>query len=124
MLIPSWLPAKHILAVAALAVAGYGGFWLRDLQAQAADGARLAAQAEGQRLLTELAADVSAKTEAAIGEIRITNQTIHQKAVHEIQRETVYRDCVLPGAGRVLINDARAAANANGGTLPAPAAAE
>lgn len=123
MLIPSWLPAKHLLAVAALAVAGYGGFWLRDLQADAAEGARLKAEQANTNLLEALADQVSARTETAIAGIRIENRTIHQKATHEIQTNTVYRDCVLPDPGRLRANEARAAANASIGALSPPAAA-
>lgn len=113
---------KGTLIVGAFAAAAYGGWWLRDLQADAAEGVRLAAQQETRDLLQELAGDVSANTEASIGKIRIENRTINQKAVHEVQTNTVYRDCRLPDAGRVLINDARAAANASIGAVPAPAA--
>lgn len=123
MLIPSWLPAKHLLAVAAMAAAGYGGFWLRDLQAQAADGARAKAELASAQKLADLADQVSKRTEDAIAGIRIENRTIHQKAVHEVQTNTIYRDCVLPDSGRLRANEARAAANASIGAVPAPASA-
>lgn len=107
------------LIVAALVAASYGGWWLRDLQADAADGVRLMAEKDARELLADLAGQVSAKTEAAIGEIRITNQTIHQKATHEVRTNTIYADCVLPAGGVRNINEARAAANASIGAVSA-----
>lgn len=118
----SAIPWRHLLAVAALAGAGYAGWWTRDLQAEAAEGARLKAEDGSRKLLRELADGFSASTEKAIGGIRVTNQTIHQKAIHEVQTNTIYGGCVLPDAGRMLVNQARSAANADGGTLPAATA--
>lgn len=116
------IPGKNVLIVGAFAAAAYGGWWLRDLQADATEGVRLAAQKETRDLLQELAGTVSANTEAAVGNIRIENRTIHQKAIHEVQTDIVYRDCKLPAGGVQLVNDARAAANASIGAMPAPAA--
>ena len=118
------IPGKNALIVGAFAAAAYGGWWLRDLQADAAEGVRLAAQKETRDLLTELAGTVSASTEAAVGNIRIENRNIYQKATHEVQTNTIYGGCVLPDAGRVLINDARAAANASIGAVPAAPASK
>lgn len=115
---------KAVLITAGAAACVAAGWQVRDWQHDAAELASVKAQEQTRELLHELASKVSASTEAAVSNIRIENRTIYKKAVHEIERETVYRDCVLPAAGRVLINEARAAANASIGAVPAPAAAK
>lgn len=42
----------------------------------------------------------------AISKIEIKQQTIVQKVQHEVQTNTVYRDCVVPADGVRLLNDA------------------
>lgn len=42
----------------------------------------------------------------AIAQIEVRQQTIVQKVQHEVQTKTVYRDCVVPADGRVLLNAA------------------
>lgn len=110
---------KAALALAAVALVFSSGWWVRDLQADAADAARLKAEDKGRVLMRELADTINQDTAKAIGEIRVTNQTIHQKAVKEVMRETVYADCRVPAGGVQLLNDARAAANARIPALPA-----
>ena len=116
--------AKAVAALLAVVLVFSAGWKLRDLQADAAEGARLAALEESRSLMRELANEVNASTEAAIGNIRVENRTIHQKAVHEVQTNTVYRDCKLPADGLRIINEARAAANASIGAVPAAAPAK
>lgn len=110
---------KAALALAAVAAVFSSGWWVRDLQADAAEAARLKAENEGRLLMRELADTINQDTAKAIGEIRVTNQTIHQKAIKEVHREPVYADCVLPDSGRVYLNEARAAANASINPVPA-----
>lgn len=112
---------KVAFALASVALVFFSGWWVRDLQADAADAARLKADDKTRALMRELADTINRDTAKAISEIRVTNQTIHQKAVKEVQRETVYADCVLPDSGRVHLNEARAAANASINPVPAAA---
>lgn len=110
---------KAVLA-AALAAAVFGAGWaVRDLQADAAELARLEAEERTGTLLRQLADDINRNTGEAIRAIRVTNTTIHQKAIHEVQRETIYADCPVPASGRVLHREARDAANARIPALPA-----
>lgn len=119
MLIPAWV--KPVASAGVLALCAWGGWQVRDWQADAADLARLEAERVSTRLLVELAEEVATRTEVAIGAIRVENKTIHQKAVHEIQRETVYSDCRLTPDGVRHTNEARRAANAAVGAVPAAA---
>lgn len=114
---------RLIVSAVALAASAGAGWHLRDLQADADELARIESEKRVTDKLQELADRVDYSTNAAIANIRIENRTIHQKAVHEIQTETIYRECRLPDAGRVLVNEARSAANAAGATMPAPASA-
>ena len=110
-----------LLAAGVVAIFSFG-WQVRDWQHGEAERVRLEAERKTTGLLVELAEEIGARTEVAISGIRIENKTIHQKATHEVKTNTVYADCRLPDAGRVLVNDARASANARGGTVSAPAA--
>lgn len=112
------------IAIAGVVAVGlfFGGWKVRDWQADAADLARLEAEKKTTALLIQLAEDVASRTEVAIGDIRVENKTIHQKAVHEIKTNTIYADCVLPDSGRLRANEARSAANASIGSVRANAA--
>jgi len=63
---------------------------------------------------------------AAIAALKPVNTTIVQKATHEIQSNTVYRDCRVPASGVQLANEAitgRTAEPAGGGVVPGAVAA-
>ena len=62
---------------------------------------------KAQEAAAELVREVSGKTLEAIAGIRVENKTIYQQGRTEVLRETIYRDCVLPDAGRVLLESAR-----------------
>lgn len=115
--------AKAVLLATTVAASGFGGWWLRDLQADAADGARAVAEAAADRRLNALANQVATRTETALAGIRIENRTIYNETQREIQTNTVYRDCVLPADGVRLANRARAGtASQSGGAVPAATA--
>lgn len=112
--------AKGVLVAILLAASCYAGWWLRDLQAKAADAARATAEAAADRRLDQLANRVATRTETALAGIRIENRTIYNETQREIQTNTVYRDCVLPADGVRLANQARAGtARQSGGAVPA-----
>lgn len=116
--------AKAVLLAATVAGSGFAGWWVRDLQAEAADGARATAEAEAERRLNQLANQVATRTETALAGIRIENRTIFNETQREIQTNTVYRDCVLPADGVRLANQARAGTTGKpGGAVPAASAA-
>ena len=99
----------RLLAIAAAILASIATGWkLRDWQADAEAGARASAELAAQRQLAQFAHAVSARTEAAIQNIRVENRTIYQRTQREITEKPVYRDCVLPADGVHLINAARA----------------
>ncbi len=60
-----------------------------------------------QEAASELVREVSGKTLEAIAGIRIENKTIYQQGRTEVLRETIYRDCIIPEPGRVLLESAR-----------------
>lgn len=62
---------------------------------------------KAQEAAAELVREVSGKTLEAIAGIRVENKTIYQQGRTEVLRETIYRDCVLPSAGRGLLESAR-----------------
>lgn len=62
---------------------------------------------EAQEAAAELVREISGKTLEQIAGIRIENKTIYQQGRTEVLRETIYRDCVLPDAGRLLLESAR-----------------
>lgn len=56
----------------------------------------------------------------AISKIEVKQQTVIQKVQHEVQTNTVYRDCVVPPDGVRMLNDAIAGAgegSAGGGAV-------
>lgn len=74
--------------------------------------ARLEAEEAHRQFMTELANQVSTNTENAIRGIQVENKTIYTTAAKEIVRDVVYKDCVLPDAGRLRANQARRGAAA------------
>lgn len=114
--------AKAVLAAGCLALAAYGGWWLRDLQEQAVKTARAVAEVDAQRRMLALANQVAVRTEDAIARIRIENRTVYNETQREIQNNTVYRDCLLTFDGLRLANKARAGAGQPSGSVPAASA--
>lgn len=110
---------KTVAIAAAILVSIATGWKLRDWQADAEAGARASAELAAQRQLAQFAHAVSARTEAAIQNIRVENRTIYQRTQREITEKPVYRDCVLPADGVHLINAARAgSAGQSDGAVP------
>lgn len=102
------LDGLRVTALIGVAVICFGSGWqVRDWQADSDDLTALQRQAESDDLARKLIAGVAKQTLEAIGEIRITNQTIYQKTRHEITRDPVYINCRVPAAGGVLVNAAR-----------------
>lgn len=60
-----------------------------------------------QEAAAELVREISGRTLEQIAGIRIENKTIYQQGRTEVLRETIYRDCVLPDSGRLLLESAR-----------------
>lgn len=117
------LPPQVKLAIGAASIlsAAWGGWYLRDLQAEAVAASELRAEKHRERL----ADDVAKRTESALGTIRIENRTINNEVQREIRTRTVYRDCVLPADGVRLANEARSRAGQPDRAVPrAPVAAE
>lgn len=115
----------RLLAYAVLTVAGLAVGWnVRGWKEGYDASARLEAKQETEALARSLVAGISRETLAAIGQIRIENKTIHTKAVHEVETNTVYRDCRIPATGVQLANEARSSANRRraAATLPADTA--
>ena len=83
------------------------GWTARGWYEGAKDAAALEAEARHRQFMTELANQVSTNTENAIREIRVENRTITQEVQREIVEKPIYRDCVLPDAGRMRANQAR-----------------
>ncbi|MCY1294983.1 hypothetical protein D9M70_443040 [compost metagenome] len=62
---------------------------------------------QAQEQAAVLVREISGKTLAQIAGIRIENKTIYQQGRTEVLRETIYRDCVVPDSGRLLLESAR-----------------
>ncbi len=62
---------------------------------------------QAQEQAAALVHAISAMTLTQIRDIRIENKTIYQQGRTEVLRETIYRDCVVPDAGRLLLESAR-----------------
>ncbi|MGK9045817.1 hypothetical protein KXR63_00455 [Stutzerimonas chloritidismutans] len=60
-----------------------------------------------QEAAAALVNEISGKTLEAISGIRVENKTIYQQGRTEVLRETIYRDCIIPESGRVLLESAR-----------------
>lgn len=101
------LGIKDIAVLVGAGLLAVGGWTARGWYEDSQDLAQAQAIEQSRELLRELAGDIATKTETAIGGIRVENRTIYTTAQKEILRETVYRDCVLPDAGRLLVNSAR-----------------
>lgn len=69
------------------------------------------AAAERALIVRQAVAEIAKNTSSAIAGIRIENKTIYRDAIHEITRDVIYRDCVVPADGLQLINKARSAGN-------------
>lgn len=97
------LGAYGLVAVVALGT----GWQVRGWKEGSDANRRAEALADQQEFARDLVAGISKETLEAIGNIRIENTTIYQKATHEVQTNTVYRDCRVPAAGMQLVNAAR-----------------
>ncbi len=62
---------------------------------------------QAQEAAAALVNEISGKTLEAIAGIRIENKTIYQQGRTEVLRETIYRDCIVPEPGRLLLESAR-----------------
>lgn len=62
---------------------------------------------QAQEAAAALVNEISGKTLEAIAGIRVENKTIYQQGRTEVLRETIYRDCIVPEPGRVLLESAR-----------------
>lgn len=114
---------RILFFVAAIAFAFIFGWKLRGWQAVAESDALASAGLKAKEQMEQLANTVSAKTEAAIQNIRVENRTIYQRTQREITEKPVYRDCVLPDDGVRLINVARAGSSGQSDdTVPAAGA--
>jgi len=108
----------RLLAYAGLAGAGFACGWqIRDWQADSVELVKVQQQ-EHQRALV---ADVTRQTLSAIGNIRIEQRTIYQKAEKEIVRDPVYINCRVPADGVQLLNAARSGADGRGVAAGVPA---
>lgn len=115
---------KALVAITTVATAAYGGWWLRDLQAEAEAIAAAKAQLAADKRMAELADKVAVKTEEAINGIRIENRTIYNEVQREVQTNTVYRECRIPDDGLRLANAARAGSTRKpGASMPAASTA-
>lgn len=89
---------------AGLTVAGLAIGWMLHSWKTAYD---LERDRIAQEKAEQLVGEISGKTLEQIAAIRIENKTIYQQGRTEVLRETVYRDCVVPEPGRLLLESAR-----------------
>lgn len=98
-----------VIGVASVSLLVFG-WTMRGWYEDSKDLAATAAIEKSREVMRDLANQVSKETETAIQGIRIENRTIYTQAEKEIVRDVVYRDCVLPEPGRMLVNKARSGA--------------
>lgn len=102
------LPAKIVALLLALVVTLAAGFKIgMDVRQGQWDAAKVA-QAQAEKAALSAAAE-------AIARIEVKHQTIVQKVRHEVSKEPVYRDCVLPSSAVGLLNAAASGASAPAG---------
>jgi hypothetical protein len=78
----------------------------------------------GMQREAEIVAGVQLAVADQVARIKVVNQTVYQKAVHEVLRETVYRDCVHSPGGLSAVNAALENKPADSGELPGTHAAQ
>lgn len=101
-----------VIAAVLLAV-GFGSGWQTHGWKTDAQELSKVRVAEAQRdAALSYANDVSSKFETKLSKLRITNTTVNQEVRHETEK-TVYRDCLVPDSGVVLLNRAIGQANAD-----------
>lgn len=113
-----------VIALALLAV-GFGAGWRVNEWKEGA--AKVAAVEKAQALQAaeqRRADDISQRFEAKLAKFRVVQKTFYNEVKNETQ-QTVYRDCVVPDTGRVLLDRAITSANAAAGQpdRPVPPAA-
>lgn len=98
-------------ALASIAAAGalFGAGWW--LGAELNQGKHDAAQVARQEAQTETAQVIAER----LAEMSTAQAKTTERVTHEVQTNTVYRDCVLPDDGRRLLNDAISGADSSGG---------
>jgi len=102
------LPAKLAALLLALVVAVAAGYRLGlDVKQGQWDAAKVA-ESEARSQALQAAAE-------AIARIEVRHQTIVQKVRHEVSKEPVYRDCLLPDSAVGLLNAAASGASAPAG---------
>lgn len=99
-----------LYAAMTLAIAGTG-WTLKGWKVESDAALALRHQLEQQEHDRQLVAQITDKTLAAIGQIRITNTTVYQKTRHEITKEPMGADCRLPAGWVQHINAARTGAS-------------
>lgn len=98
------LPAKLAAILLALVVAVAGGFKIgMDVKQGQWDAAKVA-ESEARSQALQAAAE-------AIARIEVKHQTIVQKVRHEVSKEPVFRDCLLPDNAVGLLNAAASGAS-------------
>jgi len=94
----------RLIAYAVIAAASFAVGWQVHAWKVAYD---LERDRAAQEAAAALVLEISGKTLEQIAGIRIENKTIYQKGRTEVLRETIYRDCIVPPSGRVLLESAR-----------------
>jgi len=92
--------AAQIVIALMLALGGLATGWRLGLDHEKAK------QADIDKARQQTREDAQQAAADAISKIEVKQQTIVQKVQHEIQTNTVYRDCVVPADGVRLLNDA------------------
>ena len=98
------LPAKLAALLVALIAAVAGGYKVGMEVKQGQWDAAKVAESEARSQALQAAAE-------AIARIEVKHQTIVQKVRHEVSKEPVYRDCVLPDNAVGLLNAAASGAS-------------
>ncbi|MCG6540155.1 hypothetical protein MCB86_08710 [Pseudomonas sp. KSR10] len=94
----------RLIAYAAVAAVSFATGWQVHAWKVAYDLERDRAAREAAAALVN---EISNKTLKQIAGIRVENKTIYQQGRTEVLRETIYRDCIVPEPGRVLLESAR-----------------
>lgn len=102
----------YAFIAAAILALGFGSGWsVHSWKSDAEHVAEVRALEAARAAQEKRANEIATRFESRLNTIRSTNRTYYNETRHETEK-TVYRDCVVPASGKLLLDAAIDAANA------------